>query len=62
MKNNTKGSEGAENLETIYAIFRVYNLGQDNMGVRIYLDPESLRLAGRLRFTAEQWSAVPIDC
>ncbi|KAI1342846.1 hypothetical protein F5Y15DRAFT_412522 [Xylariaceae sp. FL0016] len=43
----------------IYVIFRVYNLGQDNMGLRIYLDPESLRLSGHLDFTTEQWSIVP---
>ncbi|KAI0136379.1 ino80 chromatin remodeling complex protein [Xylariales sp. AK1849] len=49
----------AESRDTIYVIFRVYNLGQDNMGVRIYLDPETLRLSEQLRFTAETWSVVP---
>jgi hypothetical protein len=57
MKDN---SSSAGNRDTIYVIFRVYNLGQGNMGVRIYLDPETLRLSEQLSFTAETWSVVPI--
>ncbi|KAI1633135.1 hypothetical protein F4809DRAFT_624584 [Biscogniauxia mediterranea] len=49
------------NPSRIYAIFRVYHLGQDNMGLRIYFDPESLRLSGKLEFTAETWSVVPVE-
>lgn len=49
----------AGNTTKIYAIFRVYYLGQDNMGLKVYLDPESLRLSGQLKFTAETWSVVP---
>ncbi|KAI1487736.1 hypothetical protein F5X96DRAFT_681025 [Biscogniauxia mediterranea] len=45
----------------IYAIFRVYHLGQDNMGLRIYFDPETLRRSGKLAFTAETWSVVPVE-
>ncbi len=48
----------AENRDTIYVVFRVYNLGQDNMGLRIYLDPAALE-ASELDFTAETWSVVP---
>lgn len=47
------------NSSTIYVIFRVYNLGQDNMGLKIYLDPEALRVSDALKFTAESWSVVP---
>jgi hypothetical protein len=48
-----------ENTHTIYVIFRVYNLGRDNMGLKIYLDPATLSDSGALQFTAEGWSAVP---
>lgn len=51
----------AGNTNFIYAIFRVYRLGQDNMGLRVYLDPESLRLSGQLEFTAETWTVVPTN-
>ena len=47
--------------DVIYVIFRVYNLGRDDMGVRIYLDPEALRLSGQLRFVAENWLVTPTD-
>ncbi|KAK8133494.1 hypothetical protein PG984_005506 [Apiospora sp. TS-2023a] len=47
------------NSSTIYVIFRVFNLGQDNMGLKIYLDPEALRVSEALKFTAESWSVVP---
>ncbi|KAK8076963.1 hypothetical protein PG996_003133 [Apiospora saccharicola] len=56
MQENT-GTTG--NSSTIYVIFRVYNLGQDNMGLKIYLDPEALRVSEALKFTAESWSVVP---
>ncbi|KFY91247.1 hypothetical protein V500_04776 [Pseudogymnoascus sp. VKM F-4518 (FW-2643)] len=45
----------------IYIIFRVYHLGRENMGLEIYLDPESLRLAKKLSFTPESWSIVPAN-
>jgi hypothetical protein len=46
-------------VEEVYVIFRVHNLGKENMGVRIYLDPESLRVQGQLEFSAESYSVVP---
>lgn len=51
----------ADNTNKIYVIFRVYNLGQDNVGVKVYLDQESLRISGQLKFTAETWSVVPTE-
>lgn len=48
-----------ENHTTLYVVFRVYHLGRDNMGLRIYMDPEKLRLDEQLDFTAETWSVVP---
>ncbi|KAJ4385382.1 hypothetical protein N0V93_009809 [Gnomoniopsis smithogilvyi] len=50
-----------ENQSTLYVIFRVYHLGRDNMALRIYMDPEKLRLDEELDFTAETWSIVPRD-
>ncbi|KAI0424953.1 hypothetical protein F5Y09DRAFT_118782 [Xylaria sp. FL1042] len=57
MQNNTNQQNHAS--ATIYVIFRVYWLGQDNVGLRIYLDPESLRRTHQLEFTSELWSVVP---
>jgi hypothetical protein len=45
--------------DSIYVIFRVYNLGQESMGLKIYMDPGTLRRNGSLDFTAEQWSVEP---
>lgn len=47
------------NSNKIYVVFRVYNLGRDSMSLRIYMDPEQLRLNEELDFTAETWSVVP---
>ncbi|KAI0182894.1 hypothetical protein EV127DRAFT_40641 [Xylaria flabelliformis] len=56
MQDNTNETE---NTSTIYVIFRVYWLGQENMGLEIYLDPESLRRSGQLKFQGELWTVVP---
>jgi hypothetical protein len=44
---------------TIYVIFRVFDLGKDTMNLRIYIDPESLRVQDRLRFSPESYNVVP---
>jgi hypothetical protein len=42
----------------IYVIFRVYNLGKENMNVKVYVDPEAHR--GRnLVFAVHQWTVTP---
>ena len=43
----------------VYVIFRVYNLGQDKMGLKVYVDPETHRSQGKLLFTGNEWSVVP---
>ncbi|KAL2862596.1 uncharacterized protein BJX67DRAFT_391165 [Aspergillus lucknowensis] len=43
----------------IYVIFRVYNLGKENMRLKIYVDPESLRQEERLIFIPESYSVQP---
>ena len=53
--------ENTESTETIYAIFRVFNLGRDDMDLRVYLDPEALRQQDDLKFTSESWSVVPTN-
>ncbi|KAK1512450.1 uncharacterized protein CCOS01_14690 [Colletotrichum costaricense] len=50
-----------ENSHAAYVIFRVYNLGRQNMGYKVYLDPEELKRRGQLSFTAEKWSVIPIQ-
>ncbi|KAI1421444.1 hypothetical protein F5Y12DRAFT_767727 [Xylaria sp. FL1777] len=57
IQGNFNGTDNIGN--TIYVIFRVYWLGQENMGLAIYLDPESLRRSGHLKFQSELWSVVP---
>jgi hypothetical protein len=40
-------------------ILRVFDIHGDNVGMSVYLDPEQLRVDGRLLFTGETWSVVP---
>lgn len=58
MRNATL-SEGNDN--EIYVIFRVYQLDQGDQGpgLRVYVDPESLRLSRVLDFSALTWSVTP---
>ncbi|GIC90505.1 uncharacterized protein Aud_006939 [Aspergillus udagawae] len=43
----------------IYVVFRVYYLGKESMGLKIYVDPESLRQEQRLVFSPESYSVYP---
>lgn len=43
----------------IYMIFRVYYLGSEGMGLKVYVNPESLRQEGRLIFSPESYSVYP---
>jgi hypothetical protein len=47
------------NLDRIYVIFRVYNIGQDSVGLKVLVDPEGMRSRQELAFTPEKWSVVP---
>lgn len=42
----------------LYVIFRVFDIGKDSMGLKILVDPESMRQREELAFTAETWSVV----
>ena len=43
----------------IYIILRVYNLGREDMDVKVYVDPMAWKKNKQLVFTAETWSIVP---
>lgn len=43
----------------VYLIFRAFDIRGSNIGMRVYFDPEQLRLDGELLFTGETWSVIP---
>lgn len=45
--------------KNIYVIMRVFNLGQEDMGMRIYVDPATMEQNGELQFQAETYTVVP---
>ena len=56
MKQHSHSRPGyAEDIKAVYVILRVFNLGKESMGVKVFVDPESMRLAGELDFEAETW-------
>ncbi|GAW19639.1 hypothetical protein ANO14919_091280 [Xylariales sp. No.14919] len=59
MRTKTNGPNGKERQDSIYIVFRVYNLGKKSMGCAIYVDPDAMRVKGTLNFRAETWSVVP---
>ncbi|KAI0189712.1 hypothetical protein EV127DRAFT_495663 [Xylaria flabelliformis] len=59
MQTTSNGPRGTFPHDRIYIIFRVYNLGKKSIGHTIYVDPESLRTKGALKFTPEKWTVVP---
>jgi hypothetical protein len=58
MKMQANTSDHNDNRQTVYVIFRVFSVGTDNTGLRVLVDPESMRVRGELSFTAESWSVV----
>jgi hypothetical protein len=58
MQMYTNSNVNGRRTEDIYVIFRVFNLGNDSIGLKILVDPESLRQRGELAFTAVTWSVV----
>lgn len=47
-------------VKNIYLILRVFNLGQEDMGVRIYVNPATMERNGELEFQAETYTVVPV--
>ncbi|KAL4958989.1 uncharacterized protein BDV14DRAFT_22393 [Aspergillus stella-maris] len=44
----------------VYMICRVYNLGLEPMGMKIFMDPYVMEGTGELRFTADTWTVTPM--
>ncbi|KAK0758152.1 hypothetical protein N5P37_009453 [Trichoderma harzianum] len=54
MLHDNRGKE-----DSVYIIMRVFNVGNGNIGLRLYVDPAELEAKEELLFTAETWSVVP---
>ncbi|KAL7941030.1 hypothetical protein V8C42DRAFT_335914 [Trichoderma barbatum] len=54
MLHDNRGKE-----DSVYIIMRVFNVGNSNIGLRVYVDPAELEAREELLFTAETWSVVP---
>lgn len=61
MMMTTNGPSGSENQDKIYAIFRVFRLGMETTGLRIYVDPYEQRRTGKLDFWRVRCTGSPRD-
>lgn len=43
----------------VYMLLRVFEIDGAGVGMKVYLDPERMRLDETLLFTGETWSVVP---
>ncbi len=59
MESTTNGLQGNENQSAVYALFRVFGLGRNSMGLKIYIDPAEQRRLGKLAFTSEEYFVTP---
>ncbi|RMZ39655.1 hypothetical protein CA14_010174 [Aspergillus flavus] len=59
MQTFSEDEPESSELDAIYIIFRVFNIGTDSVSMRVYVDPERMRRRRHLVFTAETWSIVP---
>ena len=44
----------------VYVIFRVYNLGKSDIGVKLYVDPMAAKARGELDFKVDTWGVKPV--
>ncbi|KAF1811006.1 hypothetical protein P152DRAFT_475063 [Eremomyces bilateralis CBS 781.70] len=44
--------------DRVYILARVFNLGQSDMGLKLYLDPNRLEREGRLRFRSDKYEVT----
>ncbi|KAK0705957.1 hypothetical protein B0T26DRAFT_679718 [Lasiosphaeria miniovina] len=58
MQNVSNNNANDRQTDALYVVFRVFNLGADAVGLRVLVDPESMRQRGELAFAAELWSVV----
>jgi hypothetical protein len=49
---------GEQVSEKIYMIFRVYNLGKETLGVKLYVDPYA-HMGRSLKFKETKWTVKP---
>ncbi|KAH6672747.1 hypothetical protein F5X68DRAFT_175032 [Plectosphaerella plurivora] len=49
----------AQDRKEVYMILRVFGIENGRIGMRVYVDPEMMRVNGQLEFTGESWSVVP---
>lgn len=59
MERLSDTAQGSPPPNSIYVVFRVFDVGMGTPGLRIYVDPEAMRRTGDLVFTTESWSVVP---
>ena len=43
----------------IYIIMRVFNMGQNNIGMRLYIDPATMELERKLKFEPDHYVVTP---
>lgn len=53
MRMTTNGPSGCDNQDAVYVVFRVFRLGTESTGLRIYVDPEEQRRTGKLTFKTD---------
>ena len=51
--------DGSAAADDVYLIARVFGLGQERMGMKLYLDPWKLRRKKQLRFSANVYQVTP---
>lgn len=51
----TPGTPAAE----VYVLVRVFNLEREDVGLRVYVDPERYKRAGVLAFNVDTWIVKP---
>lgn len=51
--------EESQQSDGIYMVFRVSDLVQGKIGLKIYLDPEEHRTKERLSFNVDTWAVTP---
>jgi hypothetical protein len=45
--------------DSIYLVARVFRLGIEGMGVKLYVDPVSLQIERELEFKADKYAVTP---
>jgi hypothetical protein len=46
---------------TVYMIFRVFNFGNNEIGIMVLFDLEGMKLRDAPSFTAESWSVIAVE-